>query len=149
MREAGLEKIQRADDEDSSRTKTRAKRHGQQREELPDDTTVLEAPSAAPMELIDDQPGDDGRDDIGEFNMADVPDYTNFFEEVSADQDNSLEVVWNHEDITDNSDDHVNDGCTAMSWCLRCRFGELLRTSHEGFADATYSVWSCVQSHVC
>ena len=108
MREAGLEKIQRADDEDPSRTKTRAKRHGQQREELPDDTKVLEAPSSAPMELIDDQPGDDGRDDIGEFNMADVPDSTNFFEEVNADQGNSLEVDWNHEDITDNGDEHVN-----------------------------------------
>ena len=70
------------------------------------------------MKLIDDQPGDDGRDDIGEFNMADVPDSTNFFEEVNADQGNSLEVDWNHEDMTDNGDDHVASPMMDVLQCL-------------------------------
>ena len=49
MREAKLERIQRADEEAPSRTQTRAKRHAQQRDEAPADTQVLEAPGEAPM----------------------------------------------------------------------------------------------------
>ena len=103
MREAGLGKIQR---------------HAQQREELPDDTKVLEAPSGAPMKLIGDQPDDHVQEDPLELNMADVPDSKNFYGGVNADLGNSLEVDWNAADLADNGEDHVMSPMMDVLQCL-------------------------------
>lgn len=85
-----IEMIQQADDEAPSRTQTRSKRHAQQREELPDDTKLVEAPNAAHMELIDGQHTDHMPEDHTKLHMADVPDSTNFYEEVNDDP----ELAW-------------------------------------------------------
>ena len=122
MREAGVEKIKRADEEGLSRTQTRAKQHAQQREELPDDTRLVEAPKEAPMELVDDQHDDHAEDHI-ELNMADVPDSTNFFEEVDADVELGGGVDWNVEDLAV-EEDHVMSPMMDVLQCLGVSAGD-------------------------
>ena len=111
MRDAGLEKIQRADDEAPARTQTKAKRHAQQREDLPEEPKPAEAPTAAPMELIDDQPHDN-EDHI----EIDVEDTTNFFEEVNAEP--PIDVDWSGEDLIDHDEDHVMSPIMDVLQCL-------------------------------
>ena len=95
MREAGLEKIERADDEAPTRTQTRSKSClKKQIKELPEETKILEAPEADHMELLDDPPDVPIADDHTDLNMADVPGSTNFFEEVDADPDLGLDWKW-------------------------------------------------------
>ena len=105
MREAGVEKLQRADLEDSTRTKTQSKRSKRKVEEP---SEVVDAP----MEPLDDpiipevsteRPNDDEPD-----AMRDDFDTTNFHEEVDAGfgDDNNLEVDYDGDDIIDPAD-HV------------------------------------------
>ena len=117
MRDAGLEKIQRADDEDSARTRTKAKRHAQQREEAPEVAKVQEVPDATQMELIDDQPTDQAGNDHIDVDHE-IPDTTNFFEEVDADLENALDVDWDGEDLVDGNDDHVMSPMMDVLQCL-------------------------------
>ena len=115
MREAGAEKIRRADEEASSRTTTRAKRHAQ-KVEVPDDANPVEMPKPDNMELIDDQPTELIGDDPIEL---DLPDTTNFYEDVNDDAANdSLDVDWDGEDLVDNSEDHVMSPLMDLLQCL-------------------------------
>jgi hypothetical protein len=125
MRDAGLEKIKRADDEAPTRTQTRSKKHAQQREEPPEEVKVLEAPKADHMELIDDQPGDHVQDDhIDDFHMAEMPDSTNFFEVVNADPELGAGVDWDVEDLADGGEDHVMSPMMDVLQCLGVSAGD-------------------------
>ena len=126
MREAGLEKIKRADDEDPTRTQPRSKKYARRREEPAEDTKILEAPREEPMELIDDQPNDHVSHDHIDTNMTDVPDSTNFFEEVNADPEigAGLEVDWDAEDLNDDIEDHVMSPMMDVLQCLGVSAGD-------------------------
>ena len=107
MREAGVEKMKRADMEDSTRTLT--KKPKKKDEGIVDEPRIQESQvDDAPMEPIDDTAQTQDAPVINESD--DMLDTTNFYEEVNAETghaDNDIEVEYEGEDLHDGAEDHV------------------------------------------
>ena len=104
MREAGVEKMKRADDEDPGRTKAQPKTPAKKSEDSPGNEPKL---VDAPMEPIDDTP-DQVAEDV-ELTGADddMFDTTDFHNVVNGDVDHGLEVEHDGDDIMEPAEDHI------------------------------------------
>ena len=103
MREAGVEKVKRADLEDTGRTQTQNKK-GARKVEVPDvEVPVIEAP----MEPIDDPLMEVEQTINNDPNgMHDHFDTSNFHDEVNADMGGDLEIDYDGDEVED-PNDHV------------------------------------------
>ena len=123
MREAGVEKMKRADMEDPARTKVQPKKMAKK----PEQPDVEEnKPTDAPMELMDDAAEVHVDHDV-EVHLGgdDMQDTTNFFSEVNDDADNNLDVEFDGDDVMEPEDDHI------MSQIM-----DVLQTTGVSAADA-------------
>jgi hypothetical protein len=103
MREAGTEKLKRADLEHASRTQTQSKKSGKKVEEVP--MNVHDAPME-PLEI--DMNVVAPASAPGDHSMRDVLDTYDFHEEVDEALDGAFDIDYNGDDVEDSPDTVMN-----------------------------------------
>ena len=111
MPEAVVDKMKRADLEDSNRTQTQPKKMARNVKPPPNDRDKV---IDTPMGPIHDAPEATGNDSEAPASADDMLDTTNFFGEVNRDTGDDLEVEYEGNDLIEEHGDHTMSPMTAQ-----------------------------------